>query len=157
MRGAARRGEGIMVYCKRDGILRPPANSIGSAGKADRAAPETGRDRRKTTRLFMNWEAQQELDTMPAWRVRPQVSTGDLRDYCVCGCFAADNTDVTVDELGDIFQASLNSSSAGFNEDPYAAAVLLGIFAQLGLEFTEIIMRSKPAICAKYRSRPWSV
>ncbi len=89
----------------------------------------------------MNWEAQQELDTMPAWRVRPQVSTGDLRDYCVCGCFAADNTDVTVDELGDIFQASLNSSSAGFNEDPYAAAVLLGIFAQLGASLRE---RPKP-------------
>jgi len=137
MRDAARRGDGMMAYFKRNGILRPPANSTGPEGKAYRAAPETGRDRRKTTRLFKNWEAQQELDTIPAWRVRPRVSTGDLQDYCVCGCFAADNSDVTVDELGGIFRESLDSSSAGLDEDPYAAAVLLGIFAQLGASLPE--------------------
>ena len=69
---------------------------------------------------------------MPDWQVRPRVSAGDLRDYCVYGCFGVDSSDVTVEELGDIFLESLRPSSAGLDGDPYAAAVLMGIFTQLG-------------------------
>ena len=95
-------------------------------------ATETERDRRKTTRLFENWESHRQLDVMPAWRLRARVSNGDLRNYCIGGRVAAEGPDGANDEMGGIFRESLGTPAAGSNTDSYAAAVLMGIFLQLG-------------------------
>lgn len=129
-----------MAYFKRNGTSGVGLNRNPFPADEDRSAAKTGRDRRKTTRLFKNWELYQQPNSMPDWRVRPRVSTGDLQDYCVCGCLTADKPGATVEELGAIYLECLNSSSAGSDGDPYAAAVLMGIFTQLG---------------ASLRTRPW--
>lgn len=144
-----------MAQFGRNGTLRVGVLGNTFPADAERSTVATGRDQRKTTRVLRDRESYRQPESMPGWQVWPRVSAGDLRDYCVYGCFDVDSSDVAVEGLVENFLESLRPSSTGLDGDCYAAAVLLGIFTLLG---ASLYTRARPLFDeSKFPTRDFDV
>jgi hypothetical protein len=99
----------------------------------------TWHDRRKTARLYRNWDTLRPSGHLPGSGRRSEIAADGLSEYCVFGRFEGPDQEPTVESIGDYFGARLNAAPGEYIEDLYPASVLVGKFMQLGAA-----LRAKP-------------
>ena len=108
-----------------------PADDDGGPGDWS-PTDQRWRDRRKTTRLYRNWDTFRPSGHLPGSGRLPEISANGLSEYCVRGRFEGPGLEPAIERIGDYFRVRLNAAPGEHDEELYPASVLLGKFMQLG-------------------------
>jgi hypothetical protein len=116
------------------GIRRPCSSADDDGGLGDWSpTDQRSRDRRKTTRLYRNWDTFRPSGHQPGSAL-PEISANGFSEDCVRGRFEGPVLEPTIERISDYFRVRLNAAPGEHDEEFYPASVLLGKFMQLGAD-----------------------
>ncbi len=130
MDGRPHRGLGHMALTPRKREHRSPANDNGHAAGWNPPG-RRWRDRRKSARLYRDWDKFRPSGHLPASSMLSQIAENGLSECCVSGRFEGADLEPAIESIGDYFSTRLNAAPGELKDELYPASVLLGKFMQL--------------------------